>query len=182
MHKSLLVLVLGLGVALSACTRPDRFGGGDAMGGGPLDSTNSALNGANGVDSSTLGGPGDPASPQYFSQTVGDRVFFVVDQSTLTQEAMSTLDRQAQWLQTNANYTAVIEGHADEQGTREYNVALGARRANAVREYLISRGVPGNRIRTVSYGKERPVAVCSEESCYSQNRRAVTVISIATIG
>lgn len=72
----------------------------------------------------------------------------------------------------------MIEGHADEQGTREYNLALGARRANAVREYLISQGVSAARVRTVSYGKERPIAVCSEESCYAQNRRAVTIISI----
>lgn len=167
------VLVISASLALTACTRPDRFG----AGGPGTDVT--ALPGA--VDPGALG-PGDPASPQYFSQTVGDRVFFVVDQSTLTPQAQATLDRQAQWLQTNADYLAVIEGHADEQGTREYNINLGDRRANAVREYLVSRGVSPNRIRTVSYGKERPVAVCSEESCYAQNRRAVTVISIATIG
>ena len=75
----------------------------------------------------------------------------------------------------------MIEGHADEKGTREYNLALGARRANAVREYLISKGVASSRIRTVSYGKERPLAVCSEESCYAQNRRAVTIISIGQV-
>jgi peptidoglycan-associated lipoprotein len=92
------------------------------------------------------------------------------------------LQGQAQWLLTNNDYLAVIEGHADEQGTREYNVALGARRANAVREYLISQGIPASRLRTVSYGKERPIAVCSDESCYGQNRRAVTVISIGTLG
>jgi peptidoglycan-associated lipoprotein len=109
-------------------------------------------------------------------------VLFAVDQSTLTPQAIQTLNGQAQWLLTNSDYLAVIEGHADEQGTREYNVALGARRANAVREYLVSQGVPGNRLRTVSYGKERPIAVCSDESCYSQNRRAVTVISIGTLG
>jgi peptidoglycan-associated lipoprotein len=111
-----------------------------------------------------------------------DRVLFVVDQSNLTPQGMATLDGQAGWLQTNNDYLAIIEGHADEQGTREYNLALGARRANAVREYLISKGVASGRIRTVSYGKERPIAVCSDESCYSQNRRAVTVISIGTVG
>ncbi|SHI54175.1 peptidoglycan-associated lipoprotein Pal [Wenxinia saemankumensis] len=180
MKSTLLVAVLGLTVALSACTRPDRFGGAGAN--GPLDPNAAAgLNGAGGIDTGALGA-NNPASPEYFNQTVGDRVFFQVDQSTLTAQAMQTLDGQAQWLLSNANYTAIIEGHADEQGTREYNVALGARRANAVREYLISRGVPGTRLRTVSYGKERPVAVCSDESCYNQNRRAVTVISIATIG
>ena len=162
-------------LALSACANPNRF-----------DNTNAAdlngqagLNGVSNIDQSALGA-GDPTSPQYFSQTIGDRVLFAVDQSTLSAQAMATLDGQAQWLLTNSNYLAVIEGHADEQGTREYNIALGSRRANAVREYLISKGVPSSRIRTVSYGKERPLAVCSDESCYSQNRRAVTVISIGT--
>lgn len=168
-------LLIG-GLALSGCTRPDRF----ANGAGPGSAT--TLEGTGGIETTGLGGAGDPASPQYFSQTVGDRVLFQVDQSTLTAQAMATLDGQSSWLLTNADYLAVIEGHADEQGTREYNVALGARRANAVREYLISRGVPSSRIRTVSYGKERPISICSEESCYAQNRRAVTVISIATIG
>ena len=129
-----------------------------------------------------MGGPGDPTSPAYFNQTIGDRVLFVVDQSTLTAEGIATLNGQARWLTTNSDYLAIIEGHADEQGTREYNVALGARRANAVREYLISQGISSARLRTVSYGKERPIAVCSDESCYAQNRRAVTVISIGVSG
>jgi len=119
----------------------------------------------------------DPTSPQYFSQTIGDRVLFEVDQFTLTGTARQVLDGQAQWLMTNGNYTAVIEGHADEQGTREYNLALGSRRANAVREYLVSQGVPAGRLQTVTFGKERPIAICSEESCYAENRRAVTVIA-----
>ncbi len=171
MTKAALVL---LALSTAACTRPDRFGAGDANANG--------LNGAGGIDQSALGSAGDPRSPAYFSQTIGDRVLFVVDQSNLTAQGMATLDGQSNWLQTNSDYLAIIEGHADEQGTREYNLALGARRANAVREYLISKGIPSNRLRTVSYGKERPIAVCSEESCYSQNRRAVTVISIGTVG
>lgn len=156
-------------LALGACTNADRF-----------DSANAVdLNAqAGGIDQASLGLASDPSSPQYFSQTIGDRVLFEVDQSTLTAAGRATLDGQAQWLMTNSDYLAVIEGHADEQGTREYNLALGARRANAVREYLISRGVSAARVRTVSYGKERPIAVCSEESCYAQNRRAVTIISI----
>ncbi len=173
MNRFLTAALLIAALGLSACTRPDRFGGADGT-----DGTN-GLPGTGLVDPNALGG--DPASPAYFSQTIGDRVLFVVDQSTLTAEAMNTLNGQAQWLLTNASYLAVIEGHADEQGTREYNVALGARRANAVREYLISRGVPDSRLRTISYGKERPIAVCSEESCYAQNRRAVTVISVGSI-
>ncbi len=133
--------------------------------------------GANTVDLNAAQGALDPASPAYFNQTVGDRVLFAVDQSTLTPEARATLAGQAQWLMTNAAFTAIIEGHADEQGTREYNLALGARRANAVEEFLVSQGVAANRLRTISYGKERPIEICSEESCYQQNRRAVTVIA-----
>lgn len=177
MNRVFTATVLIGAMALGACTNPDRFGaGGD--GAGTVD-PNGGLTGPAGIDQSGLG---DPTSPQYFTQTVGDRVLFEVDQSTLTADGQATLRGQAQWLLTNSDYLAVIEGHADEQGTREYNVALGARRANAVREFLISQGVPGTRIRTVSYGKERPIAVCSDESCYSQNRRAVTVISIGTLG
>ena len=121
------------------------------------------------------GGAGDPSSPAYFQQAIGDRVLFLVDQSSLTAEAQATLDQQAEWLLTNSDYQAVIEGHADEQGTREYNLALGGRRANAVREYLISRGVPASRLRFVSYGKERPIALGSDEQSWARNRRAVTV-------
>jgi peptidoglycan-associated lipoprotein len=117
-----------------------------------------------------------PDSPAYFEQRVGDRVLFAVDQHTLTTEAQQVLNGQAQWLMSNPDYAAVIEGHADEQGTREYNLALSNRRANSVQEYLISRGVAGARLRSVGYGKERPVAICSDESCYAQNRRAVTVL------
>lgn len=123
------------------------------------------------------GSASDPASPAYFQQTVGDRVLFAVDQSTLSGEAQDVLVKQAAWLMENPEYTAVIEGHADEQGTREYNLALGARRASAAQNYLVDRGVAPNRLRTVSYGKERPIEICSEEACYTKNRRAVTVIS-----
>ena len=148
--------------ALGACTGADRFGAGGAGAG-----ANGAL----------AGSVSDPTSPAYFNQTVGDRVLFAVDQSTLDAQAQATLDGQAQWLLTNTEYSALIEGHADEQGTREYNIALGARRAEAVQTYLISRGVAPNRLRTISYGKERPIEICSDETCYRQNRRAVTVIT-----
>ena len=87
------------------------------------------------------------------------------------------MDKQSQWLTRYTNYPITIEGHADERGTREYNIALGARRAAATRDYLVARGVPRNRIKTISYGKERPVAVCDDISCWSQNRRAVTLLS-----
>lgn len=160
---------LGLILALGACSQ------------NALDATGTndvTLGGATGA----FGSPSDPTSVAHFQQVVGDRVFFQVDQSTLTQDAQMILSAQANWLMANADYNVSIEGHADEQGTREYNVALGARRANAVREFLISRGVQGNRIETVSYGKERPVAVCSDESCYSQNRRGVTVLRAGLTG
>lgn len=121
-------------------------------------------------------------SVAYFQSTIGDRVLFAVDQSTLSPEGQTILADQASWLLQNAGYTATVEGHADEQGTREYNLALGARRASAVREFLISQGVSAARLRTVSYGKERPIELCSDEICYRQNRRAVTVLSAGLSG
>jgi peptidoglycan-associated lipoprotein len=131
------------------------------------------LNGAN----AGLAGSAAPGSAQDFVVNVGDRVFFESDSPELTPQSIATLDKQAEWLQRYNRYAFTIEGHADERGTREYNIALGARRAQTVRDYLISRGVQGNRMRTISYGKERPVAVCNDISCWSQNRRAVTVLN-----
>ena len=122
-------------------------------------------------------GAGAPGSTQEFTTSVGDRVFFTVDSSALSNEARATLDKQAQWLNRYGSYQITIEGHADERGTREYNLALGARRAAATKSYLASRGVSANRMRTISFGKERPVAVCDNISCWSQNRRAVTVLT-----
>ena len=121
-----------------------------------------------------------PGSAQDFVVNVGDRVFFETDATELTPQSRTTLDKQAQWLQYYNRYTFTIEGHADERGTREYNIALGAKRAQTVREYLVSRGIDGNRMRTISYGKERPVAVCNDISCWSQNRRAVTVLNASS--
>ena len=121
-------------------------------------------------------GSATPGSPQDFTVNVGDRVFFETDSSSLTAEGQLTLDRQAAWLNQYPQYAIQIEGHADERGTREYNLALGARRAAATRDYLVSRGVNPQRLGTISYGKERPVAVCNDITCWSQNRRAVTVL------
>ncbi len=121
-----------------------------------------------------------PGSQQDFVVNVGDRVFFETDSSELTPQAVATLEKQAQWLRAYPQYAFLVEGHADERGTREYNIALGARRAQAVRDYLASRGVQGHRMRTISYGKERPVAVCDDISCWSQNRRAVTVLNASS--
>ena len=121
-------------------------------------------------------GQGAPGSQQEFLVTVGDRVFFETDSSQLTPTAIATLDKKAAWLNRYTNYRIMIEGHADERGTREYNIALGARRGSIVVNYLISKGVNGQRITTKSFGKERPVAICNDISCWSQNRRAVTVV------
>src|SRR5919112_567996 len=122
-------------------------------------------------------GMATPGSQQDFVVNVGDRVFFETDSTDLTPQARATLDKQAQWLSRYPNYAFLVEGHADERGTREYNFSLSARRAQNVRDYLVSRGIQASRFRTVSYGKERPVAVCNDISCWSQNRRAVTVLS-----
>ncbi len=165
---ALLLSALGL----AACNNPDRFGDGSGV-----TDPGGAYGSGYGDGSVSQGSISDPNSPAYFQKTIGDMVHFVVDQSTLTPEATQILSQQAQWLNAHPNYTAVIEGHADEQGTREYNLALGARRASSVQSFLISQGVNGNRLRTVSYGKERPIAVCSAPECYAQNRRAVTVIA-----
>jgi peptidoglycan-associated lipoprotein len=129
------------------------------------------------ADASAFGaGAATPGSAQDFVVNVGDRVFFESDSTDLTPTATATLDKQASWLQRYPRYTFLIEGHADERGTREYNYSLGARRAQTVNDYLASRGIGANRMRTVSYGKERPVAVCNDISCWSQNRRAVSVL------
>jgi len=126
-------------------------------------------------------GQATPGSQQDFVVNVGDRVFFDTDSTELTAQSRATLDKQAQWLTTYSQYSQfTVEGHADERGTREYNIALGARRAQAVRDYLISRGIASNRMHTISYGKERPVAVCNDISCWSQNRRAVTVLNASS--
>jgi len=139
-----------------------------------------ANNPANNPNAANAAGQAPPGSAQEFVVSVGDRVFFETDQTELTTQARATLDKQAQWLQLYNRYTFTIEGHADERGTREYNIALGAKRAQTVREYLVSRGIDGSRMRTISYGKERPVAVCNDISCWSQNRRAVTVLNASS--
>jgi peptidoglycan-associated lipoprotein len=157
MHITRFVALLAVALAVSACARTAE----DAQ--------------ANAAGAAT------PGSQQDFIVNVGDRVFFETDSSELTPQSRSTLDKQAQWLTTYSNYGQfTIEGHADERGTREYNIALGARRAQAVRDYLASRGIQPQRMRTISYGKERPVAVCNDISCWSQNRRAVTVLGVSS--
>jgi peptidoglycan-associated lipoprotein len=125
----------------------------------------------------TAGSAPVPGSFQDFAVNVGDRVFFDTDSTELTPTSQATLDKQAAWLQQYSQYNFTVEGHADERGTREYNFALGARRAETVKDYLLARGINAARIKTISYGKERPVATCNDISCWSQNRRAVTVLA-----
>ena len=115
-----------------------------------------------------------PGSVADFRQNVGDRVFFDTDMSTIREDGRATLNRQAEWLKKYGNYQITIEGHCDERGTREYNLALGERRANAARQYLVAQGIPAARIKTISYGKERPDPVGSDEAAWARNRRAVT--------
>jgi peptidoglycan-associated lipoprotein len=155
-------LVAVLGLAVAACSNTPKPEG--ELAGG--------ANGAYGK-----GGPATPGSARDFSQNVGDIVYFSTDAADLSPEAQQTLSAQAKWLQQYSQYTITIEGHADERGTREYNIALGSKRAAAVKDFLARNGVNGSRIRTTSYGKERPVAVCNDISCWSQNRRAQTVLN-----
>lgn len=171
MKTNFSVLLVGAFAVLSACGS-NQFGG-DAN---PSGVTPTPL-GASNTSPISGGGFAAPNSPAFFSQTVGDRVLFPVDQDTLTDEGKAILQGQAQWLNQNPQYMAVIEGHADEQGTREYNIALGAKRARAVQAFLIANGVAPQRLTVLSFGKERPIAICSSEECYSQNRRALTVLS-----
>ena len=160
-----LAAVLAAGLAVTACA---KNGAEDAaLAGGGL--------GANGGYGA--GGASTPGSMQDFAVNVGDRVFFESDQTDLSPTATATLDKQARWLSEYGRYAFTIEGHADERGTREYNFALGARRAESVKAYLVAKGISSSRIRTISYGKERPVATCNDISCWSQNRRAVTVLN-----
>jgi peptidoglycan-associated lipoprotein len=118
-----------------------------------------------------------PGSSQDFIQNVGDRVFFDFDKSVIKPEGQQTLQRQAQWLQKYPNVTVTVEGHCDDRGTREFNLALGERRANSVRNALVALGVSANRVKTISYGKERPAVLGDNEAAWAQNRRGVTVIN-----
>jgi peptidoglycan-associated lipoprotein len=153
-----IMIALFVGMSLAGCASKKNL---------PNSAGDLGLNGA---------GAATPGSPQDFTVNVGDRIFFDTDSSSVRADASQTLDRQAQWLARYPNYAITVEGHSDERGTREYNLALGARRAAAAKEYLASKGVPAQRMKTISYGKERPVAVCDDISCWSQNRRAVTVL------
>lgn len=122
-------------------------------------------------------GPIEPGTSRDFAVNAGDTVYFATDSSQLSPAAQATLRAQVNWLRRYSQARVTIAGHADERGTREYNIALGAQRAEAVRDFLARNGIPARRMRTISYGKERPVAVCDDISCWSQNRRSVTQVA-----
>ena len=160
---ALIALVLLAGACSRGVTTPGTADPG-YQGSGP---------GAGGLGSdAALGGGGTlPGS------SISDRVLFSVDQSTLSPEAIGTLNAQIGWLTQNPAMPIEIQGHADERGTGEYNMALGSSRASAVRNYMVSQGIPDSRISIITFGRERPVATCPEENCFAQNRRAVTVVT-----
>ena len=161
------LLAAGLALTLAACSSADK----------PQLDAGAGAGGAGLAGGAGQGGPVVPGSERDFILNVGDRVHFAVDQWSLSPQAQEILRRQAAWLKRYPSVTVRIEGHADERGTREYNLALSARRAQAVKNFLVSQGVAASRISTIAYGKERPIALCDEERCWAQNRRAVTVIT-----
>lgn len=164
--------ILAAVLALAACSRsqPNNYGL-------TLPPMTGAAPGAVGSADGSENGPILPGSAREFAARVGDTVYFTTDSSELSSNSQNTLRGQAQWLARYPQYAIMIEGHADERGTREYNIALGAQRAAAVKHFLSQNGVHPGRLRTLSYGKERPVAVCPDISCWSQNRRAITVLN-----
>jgi peptidoglycan-associated lipoprotein len=167
MRKELILAVMIGAAALGGCTKRQAPGNAsDVIGGGT------------GGEGFTENGE-DPALARLqadLAATAGDRVFFSFDAYTLSAEARATLTRQAQWLRQHPRVAFLVEGHADERGTREYNLALGDRRARAAAEFLTLQGIAPTRITTISYGKERPEALGSDEASYAQNRRAVSIV------
>ena len=158
--------VLAAGLLLAACSSDEPVETASTQGAGSTTQTGAANTGAV-----------TPGSVEDFNQNVGNTVYFGYDRYDLSAEAQSQLQKEAAWLQQYPQHTLTIEGHCDERGTREYNLALGERRANSVSNYLTALGIDKSRISTISYGKERPICTDSNESCYSQNRRGVTAIN-----
>ena len=160
--RATVVAAMGLALAVSACSEKPKVDANLAQQSNLRD---------------TLNGPVVPGSPREFAVRVGDTVYFETDSDQLTADAQNILRGQAQWLRQYPQYTIMVEGHADERGTREYNLALGAKRAATVRAFLAQSGIDAARLRTISYGKERPVEVCNDISCWSKNRRSQTVLN-----
>jgi peptidoglycan-associated lipoprotein len=173
---AMLVAVAGCAKKKPADLPPPPVGAGGEAGGAGSGQDGSGGAGGSGV----AGGPGSRAD--FVSQAGTDTVLFATDSSDVDAEARAILLRQAQWLQRYPNVRVTVEGHADERGTREYNLALGDRRANAAKNFLAANGVDASRLSVISYGKERPVAAGSDEGSYAQNRRAVTVVPVGVVG
>ena len=166
--------LLAVVAMISACAQDQDISSGSSGTGSVASTTSKSSSGGSSakLSSSAL----EAGSNEEFVAEVGDRVFFGYDKSDLTPSAQSTLDRQAIWLQKYPSVRVSVEGHCDERGTREYNLALGERRASAVKDYLVARGIDGGRISTISYGKERPVAFGNNKGAWMQNRRGVTIV------
>lgn len=168
--KMRLLSMLAVILLVAACTKKPTETVVTSTDGGMSGGSSSTM----GTD--TMGTSIAPGSKEDFTVNIGDRVFFDYDMSDLKPEGRATVERQVQWLKTYANTRITVEGHADERGTREYNLALGERRAQAVRNYMIALGLDASRVSTISYGKERPAVVGSDESSWAQNRRAVSAV------
>ena len=173
MTKRFLVLIAAIGL-LAACETAPKDAG-DAAGASGASSTSSTSD-TSASASASESASSAAATPAEELASIGDRVFFEYDSSALSAEAKATLSAQAAFLAGNPSVTITVEGHCDELGTREYNLALGERRATAARDYLVAQGVNAARIKTISYGKERPSFIGSNPYAYSKNRRAVSVI------
>lgn len=178
-----LILPLLAAVALAACeSTPEDTGSSSGGGAAQADTSSSTAGSSSDVTTETQVASVEPTGPipgsqEDLVQNVGDRVFFEFDSAVLTPEARRTLERQSEWLKLFPEVSLTIEGHCDERGTREYNLALGERRANAAVEYLVSLGIAPNRVRPISYGKERPYALGHNEEAWALNRRSVSVIN-----
>jgi len=169
------VLLLLAGCTSTADEAPHGSSTGVTAAGAPATTTGGGAGGA--IGSSDLAGQPAPGTQEDLEVAVGDRVFFAYDSAVLSPVAIETLDRQGAWLQQYPDVIVTIEGHADERGTREYNLALGDRRATAVRNYLMALNVSADRILTISYGEERPADSANDETAWAKNRRAVAVVS-----
>jgi peptidoglycan-associated lipoprotein len=167
--KPALIACLAAAALLAACSSDDK---GDANGAGGA----GGAGGAYGAGGTGNRGRAAPGSQEDLQQSAGDKIFFGTDQSKLNTEAMGVLDRQAAWLQQNRNVSVWVAGNCDERGTEEYNLALGQRRANSDRDYLVAHGVDRNRIETISYGKSRPIDPASTPQAWAQNRNAITSV------